>query len=62
MTKIYNFEQHKLKKELQELLEFLEERYFAENAYRLSWFDQSVVTNTKKRIADIHQRLDEISK
>jgi hypothetical protein len=61
MAKIYNFEVHKLQKELNTLRMFLHEKYSMERAYKMIWFDHYSIITTQQRIAEIEKKLQEIA-
>lgn len=65
MAKIYNFERHKLQRELHELNLYLNRRYSPNNEYKLLshlWFDHAPVIAAQKRMAEIVSRLEEIER
>jgi hypothetical protein len=61
MAKIYDFEEHKLRKELRSLRLFLQEKYSAERRYKMIWFDHYSIMTTQQRIREIEKRLCEIA-
>lgn len=61
MAKIYDFEEHRLRKELRSLRMFLHEKYSTERTYKMIWFDHYSIITTQQRITEIQKKLQEIS-
>jgi hypothetical protein len=61
MAKIYDFEVHKLRKELHILRTFLHEKYSMERTYKMIWFDHYSIITTQQRITEIEKKLQEIA-